>query len=139
MIFDQKSYLSQDKFNQLKVELEMLKTAKRLEISSRLEESKKLGDLSENSEYIEAKEAQEQNERKVNTPSTEFPEIWSRCEICKHKSNCLKPYLSSTAQDRAVTAPSAKWNSSRSMLSSATPISKNIRDIIECSQCFKKP
>ena len=69
----------------------------------------------------------------------EFPEIWSRCKICKHKYNCLKQYLSSTAQDRAVTAPNAEWNYSKSMLSSATPISKNIRDIIECSQCFEKP
>jgi transcription elongation factor GreA len=65
MLFDQKSYLSPDKLQELKGELEMLKTAKRQEISSRLEEAKKLGDLAENSEYIEAKEAQEQNERAI--------------------------------------------------------------------------
>ncbi len=57
--------MSAEKLEELKQELENLKTAKRMEISNRLEESKKHGDLSENSEYMEAKEAQSQNEQKI--------------------------------------------------------------------------
>src|SRR3989338_8040059 len=58
-------YLSAEGFARLKAELENLKTAKRKEIAGRLEYAKGLGDLSENSEYHEAKEAQLENERRV--------------------------------------------------------------------------
>ena len=58
-------YLSEEGYEKLKQELEDLKTNKRREISLRIEEAKKLGDLSENSEYMEAKEAHEFNERKI--------------------------------------------------------------------------
>lgn len=58
-------YLSEEGYEKLKQELEDLKTNKRQEISLRIEEAKKLGDLSENSEYMEAKEAHEFNERKI--------------------------------------------------------------------------
>ena len=59
-------YISKEGLEKLKKELEELRTKKRLEIASRIEESKKLGDLSENSEYQEAREAQELNERKIS-------------------------------------------------------------------------
>ncbi len=59
------TYLSEEGFEKVKTELEELKTKRRREISERIEEAKKLGDLSENSEYMEAKEAQEFNERKI--------------------------------------------------------------------------
>ncbi|MBI2507302.1 MAG: transcription elongation factor GreA [Candidatus Niyogibacteria bacterium] len=58
-------YLSQEGFERLKLELENLKTAKRKEIAARLEYAKGLGDLSENSEYHEAKEAQLANESRI--------------------------------------------------------------------------
>lgn len=58
-------YLSEEKSQELKKELEFLKSEKRLEISQRIEEAKKLGDLSENAEYMESREAQEQNERRI--------------------------------------------------------------------------
>lgn len=61
----QTSYLSEEGYEQKQKELEELKTHMRREISARIEEAKKLGDLSENSEYMEAKEAQEFNERKI--------------------------------------------------------------------------
>lgn len=57
-------YLSSEGLEQLKKELEELKL-KRQEIAQRLEESKALGDLSENSEYLQAKEAQGFNEGKI--------------------------------------------------------------------------
>jgi transcription elongation factor GreA len=58
-------YLSKEKLIQLQEELENLKTTERKAISQRLEEAKKLGDLSENAEYTEAKEAQENNEQRI--------------------------------------------------------------------------
>ena len=63
--FQDTEYLSQEGFERLKSELEALKTVKRKEIAGRLEYAKGLGDLSENSEYHEAKEAQLENERRV--------------------------------------------------------------------------
>lgn len=60
-----REYLSKEGFQKLKTELEGLKTAKRKEIAERLEYAKGLGDLSENSEYHEAKEAQMENERRI--------------------------------------------------------------------------
>jgi len=60
-----KNYLSEEGYAKLKTELVEHETVRRREISQRIEEAKKLGDLSENSEYMEAKEAQEFNERKI--------------------------------------------------------------------------
>ena len=53
-----KEYLSKEKFKALTIELEELKTVKRKQIAEELEFAKGLGDLSENAEYHEAREAQ---------------------------------------------------------------------------------
>lgn len=60
-----KEYISEEGLNKLKKQLDDLKTVKRQEITERLEEAKKMGDLSENAEYTEAREAQEFNEREI--------------------------------------------------------------------------
>ncbi|KKT27246.1 MAG: Transcription elongation factor GreA [Parcubacteria group bacterium GW2011_GWA2_43_9b] len=57
-------YLSEEGIQQHRQELEELKL-KRQEIATRLEEAKALGDLSENQEYISAREAQAFNEGKI--------------------------------------------------------------------------
>ncbi|MFH0852477.1 MAG: transcription elongation factor GreA [bacterium] len=57
-------YLSKEGLEQIKKELEELKL-KRQEIAQRLEDAKSLGDLSENTEYLQAKEAQSFNEGKI--------------------------------------------------------------------------
>ncbi|MBI1975867.1 MAG: transcription elongation factor GreA [Candidatus Vogelbacteria bacterium] len=51
-------YVSKEKYEQLSSELEELKTIKRKEIADKLNYAKSLGDLSENSEYHEARDAQ---------------------------------------------------------------------------------
>ena len=61
----QQTYLSQAGIETIKKELQELKTKKRQEIATRLQEAKDLGDLSENAEYFEAKEAQSFNENRV--------------------------------------------------------------------------
>ena len=54
--------LTQEGFDNLEKELEYLKTEKRAEISERIKIALGFGDLSENSEYDEAKNAQAENE-----------------------------------------------------------------------------
>ncbi len=57
--------LTQEGYNNLEKELEYLKTEKRTEISERIKVALGFGDLSENSEYDEAKNAQASNETKI--------------------------------------------------------------------------
>ena len=54
---DSSEYLSKEGLEKIKSELDYLTTVKRKEIADRLEHAKSLGDLSENSEYKESKEA----------------------------------------------------------------------------------
>ena len=61
-----KDYLSKARFDELKGELETLKTVKRQEIAQNLEFAKALGDLSENAEYNEAREAQATLEDRIS-------------------------------------------------------------------------
>ncbi|HNW55984.1 MAG TPA: transcription elongation factor GreA [bacterium] len=58
--------ISREGYQKLVEELEMLSTERRREIADRIEKAKELGDLSENAEYSEAKEAQAFNEGKIN-------------------------------------------------------------------------
>lgn len=57
--------LTQEGYNKLEKQLEYLKTEKRAEISERIKVALGFGDLSENSEYDEAKNAQAANEMKI--------------------------------------------------------------------------
>ncbi len=66
MVTKAKEYLSKEKFEQLTTELETLKTKKRKEIADELEFAKSLGDLSENAEYHEAREAQATLEDRIS-------------------------------------------------------------------------
>lgn len=58
-------YVSAEGLEKLKKELVELKTTVRKEIAHRIESAKALGDLSENAEYQEAKDAQSQNETRI--------------------------------------------------------------------------
>ena len=62
---DKEILLTQEGYNNLEKELEELKTVKRYEISERIKVALGFGDLSENSEYDEAKNAQAANENKI--------------------------------------------------------------------------
>ncbi|MDI3496029.1 MAG: transcription elongation factor GreA [Patescibacteria group bacterium] len=57
--------ISQEGYDKIKNELNLLSTVKRREIAERIEKAKELGDLSENAEYSEAKDAQALNEGKI--------------------------------------------------------------------------
>lgn len=62
---NKKVLLTQEGFDKLEQELENLKTVKRVEIAERIKVALGFGDLSENSEYDEAKNAQAENETKI--------------------------------------------------------------------------
>ncbi len=57
--------LTQEGYDNLEKEVEYLKTEKRAEIAERIRVALGFGDLSENSEYDEAKNAQASNETKI--------------------------------------------------------------------------
>lgn len=57
--------LTQEGYEKLEKELDNLKTVKRAEIADRIKIALGFGDLSENSEYDEAKNAQAENETKI--------------------------------------------------------------------------
>ena len=62
---EEKNYLSREKFDALQKELEQLRTVSRKEVADKLEYAKSLGDLSENTEYQEAREAQANIEDRI--------------------------------------------------------------------------
>ncbi len=64
-------YLSKEKYETLKEELNYLKTIERKKIAENLEYAKSLGDLSENAEYHEARDKQADVEDRI----TELEEI----------------------------------------------------------------
>ena len=57
--------LTQEGYDNLEKELNYLRTEKRAEIADRIKVALGFGDLSENSEYDEAKNAQAENEAKI--------------------------------------------------------------------------
>jgi transcription elongation factor GreA len=59
------SFLTQEKFEELKKELEHLKTTRRKEVAESLEYARSLGDISENAEYQEARDMQAAIEERI--------------------------------------------------------------------------
>ena len=57
--------ISQEGYDKLQDELNLLSIVRRKEIAERIERAKELGDLSENAEYSEAKDAQALNEGRI--------------------------------------------------------------------------
>lgn len=76
-------FLTAKRFDELTVELEELKTTKRSEVAKNLRDAKELGDLSENSEYLEAREEQGRVEGKI----LELEEILKDASIIKEGSS----------------------------------------------------
>ena len=65
-IMKEKEYLTKEKFDEFTKELAELKGKKRKEIAENLEYAKSLGDLSENAEYHEARDAQATIEDRIS-------------------------------------------------------------------------
>ena len=63
---DAQQYLTSEKMQEFTKELIILKTEKRKQVAENLEYAKKLGDLSENAEYHEARQEQAEIEDRIN-------------------------------------------------------------------------
>lgn len=59
------AFLTSEKFEELKTELDHLKTVRRKEVAESLEYARSLGDLSENAEYQEARDMQAAIEERI--------------------------------------------------------------------------
>lgn len=93
-------YLSKEAFEKLKRELEYLRTDFRQEIANRLEYAKSLGDLSENSEYAEAKDMQENNEVRI----AEIEDILSRSVLITKTASAPSVEIGSTVTVKRSTS-----------------------------------
>lgn len=87
-------YISAEGLEKLKKELEELKTTERRAIADRLEAAKALGDLSENAEYQEAKEAQSLNEGKIQ----ELEEMLREAVVIQKPTGTSAVQIGSTIQ-----------------------------------------
>jgi transcription elongation factor GreA len=74
-----KYYLSKERLEELKQELDTLKKTKRAEVSDRLKLAKEYGDLSENAEYAEARDEQ----AVVETRIFELEEMLKKAVVIK--------------------------------------------------------
>ncbi len=76
---DHRAYLTQERYDELAVELNTLKTAGRKDIADRLKHAKDMGDLSENFDYQEAREEQSRLEKRI----VQIEELLKRSVIIK--------------------------------------------------------
>ena len=72
-----KQHVTKERLEEFKAELEQLKNVKRNEVAQRLKQAKEYGDLSENSEYAEAREEQ----ASVETRIAELEDLLKNMEI----------------------------------------------------------
>lgn len=79
---EQNTFITEEGLKKIKLELGELRNEKRKEISERIQEAKELGDLSENAEYVEAKNEQAFVEGRI----LEIESILKYATIIKQKS-----------------------------------------------------
>ncbi len=89
-----KQYVTKEKLEELKQELADLKGRKRIEVGERLKRAKELGDLSENSEYFEAREEQAQVETRIG----ELEDMIKNAEIIEKSSSTSNVSIGSTVE-----------------------------------------
>ena len=89
-----KQYLTKERLEELKEELADLKTRRRIEVGERLKRAKELGDLSENSEYFEAREEQAQVETRIG----ELEDMVKNAEIIEKTHSTGTVSIGSTIQ-----------------------------------------
>ncbi|QQR82727.1 transcription elongation factor GreA [Candidatus Campbellbacteria bacterium] len=97
---DEKQYVTKEKHDELKQELDFLITTKRNETAQQLEYARSLGDLSENAEYQQARQMQGQIESRIKY----LVGLLKSAEIIKkHHSNTVEVGSSVTIQKKGDT------------------------------------
>lgn len=136
----EEKYLTKEGLEKVQNELDYLKNIKRREISERIAEAVKLGDLSENAEYQEAKDDQGLNEARVR----ELEEIVNNAVVIangqgKKKSvdvgSTIVVKVSEKEREFTIVGPS-EANPAGGLISNESPIGqafigKKIGDIAE--------
>ena len=95
---EKKTMLTQDGYNKLVEKLDYLKSVRRIEVSERLKAAIALGDLSENSEYDDAKNEQGRLEGEIS----ELEAKLRNSDIIKTQSGSDKIMIGSTVTVRDV-------------------------------------
>ncbi len=89
-----KQYVTKEKLEELKQELADLKGRRRIEVGDRLKRAKELGDLSENSEYFEAREEQAQVETRIG----ELEDMIKSAQIIEKSASTSNVSIGSTVE-----------------------------------------
>lgn len=93
-------YLSAEKLKELQKELEQLKTVRRKEVADSLEFAKSMGDLSENAEYIQAREDQAGIEERIAKLEMILKSV---VVVSKHHSNIIEVGSTAVVQKKGAT------------------------------------
>jgi len=136
----EQKYLTPEGLEKIKKELDQLKNIKRKEITKRIEEAVKLGDLSENAEYHEAKDDQGMNEARIR----ELEEIVKNAVIIKEEDVAkdtvsigkkVKAKLDGEIKEFTIVGPSES-DPIQGLISNESPlgealVNKKIGDLVE--------
>ncbi len=124
-------YLTLEGKEELEKELKYLKRDKRKEVSARIKEAISLGDLSENSEYNEAKNEQAAVEKRIS----EIEELLNNMVLIESSGNIdivslgSKVVLKDVEYDETVEytlVGSAEANPRKGRLSNESPVGRNV-------------
>lgn len=123
-----KTYLTKEGYNNLKLELENLLNKERRAVAERIKAAKQHGDLSENSEYSDAKEQQSFVEGRI----IELEHILKNAEIIEDQHNNCKEvglgctvHLESASKDlKYKIVGSVEANPEKGYISNESPIGK---------------
>ncbi|MDP3999369.1 MAG: transcription elongation factor GreA [bacterium] len=126
-----KQYVTKEKLEELKAELQHLKTVRRLEVAERLKRAKELGDLSENSEYFEAREEQAVVEGRI----LELDETMKNAELIEKTPSTGIVKVGSTVvvskggqQSKYLIVGSNEANPATGLISNESPMGKAFLD-----------
>jgi transcription elongation factor GreA len=123
---DEKKYLTAEGLEKLKKDYQYLKTIRRREISDKIEEALKLGDLSENAEYHEAKDEQGMNEARIR----EMEAIMNNAEVisetggskkCVNVGCTIEVKIDGNSRKYTIVGPS-EANPAQGLISNESPI-----------------
>ena len=130
---EQETILTKEGYEKLKEELEYLKNDKRNEVAERIKIAISFGDLSENSEYEDAKREQAHLEGRI----ADLEKSLSRVKIIEEKSDSQKVKLGSkikvknidTNEDLIITiVGSMEFDPDNLKISNESPIGKGLLD-----------
>ena len=130
MTTQKKRFVTKEGLEKLQEEVQELKNNKRKEIAERIHEAKELGDLSENAEYIEAKEEQGFIEARI----IELETIIKNSQIIAYKKNANTVQIGSTVQLKNLNGDvvtftivgSSEANPAKQRISNESPIGKGL-------------